>query len=46
VCTIQHADFKWFPAGTTIHNTSANAAGRVVQTTIAIKNGSTDGECV
>ena len=46
VCTIQHADFKWFPAGTKVHYTSQNAAGDVVQATIAIDNGSTDGECV
>jgi hypothetical protein len=46
VCTIQHADFKWFPAGTKVHYTSANATGDVVQATIAIGNGSTDGECV
>jgi hypothetical protein len=46
VCTIQHADFKWFPAGTKVHYTSANATGDVVQATIAIDNGSTDGECV
>ena len=46
VCTIQHADFKWFPAGTKVHYTSQNAAGDVVQATIAIKNGSTDGVCV
>jgi hypothetical protein len=46
VCTIQHSDFKWFPAGTKVHYTSQNAAGDVVQATIAIENGSTDGECV
>ena len=46
VCTIQHADFKWFAAGTKVHYTSANAAGDVVQATIAIKNSSTNGECV
>ena len=46
VCTIQHADFKWFPAGTKVHYTSQNPAGDVVQATIAIENGSTDGECV
>ena len=46
VCTIQHADFKWFPAGTKVQYTSQNAAGDVVQATIAIENGSTDGECV
>ena len=46
VCTIQHADFKWLPAGTKVHYTSANATFDVVQATISIKNGSTDGECV
>ena len=46
VCAIQHADFKWFPAGTKVHYTSQNAAGDVVQATITIKNGSTDGVCV
>jgi hypothetical protein len=46
VCTIQHADFKWFPAGTKVHYTSRNPAGNVVQATITIKNGSTDGVCV
>ena len=46
VCTIQHSDFDWFPAGTKVHYTSANPAGDVVQATIAIGNGSTDGECV
>jgi hypothetical protein len=46
VCTIQHSDFKWFPAGTKVHYTSANAAGDVAQATLTIKNGRTDGECV
>jgi hypothetical protein len=46
VCTVQHADFKWFPAGTEVHYTSQNEAGDVVQATIQIKNGSTDGACV
>jgi len=46
VCTIQHADFKWFPAGTKVHYISQNEAGDVVQATIWIKNGSTDGSCV
>jgi hypothetical protein len=46
VCTIQSADFKWFPVGTKVHYTSQNAAGDVVQATIAIGNGSTDGQCV
>jgi len=46
VCTVQHADFKWFPAGTKVHYTSQNETGDVVQATIQIKNGSTDGACV
>jgi hypothetical protein len=46
VCTVQHSDFKWIPAGTEVHYTSQNAAGDVVQATITIKNGSTNGVCV
>jgi hypothetical protein len=46
VCTIQHADFKWFPAGTKVHYTSQNETGDVVHATITIKNGSTNGVCV
>jgi len=46
VCTVQHSDFKWFPAGTEVHYTSQNQAGDVVQATIPIKNGSTNGVCV
>ena len=46
VCTIQHSDFKWFPAGTEVHYTSQNQAGDVVQATMPIKNGSTNGACV
>ena len=46
VCTVQHSDFKWIPAGTDIHYTSQNEAGDVVQATIPIKNGSTNGVCV
>ena len=46
VCTVQHSDFKWFPPGTDVHYTSQNEAGDVVQATIEIKNGSTDGVCV
>lgn len=46
VCTVQHADFKWFPAGTEVHYTRQNQAGDVVQATIPIKNGSTNGACV
>jgi hypothetical protein len=44
VCTVQHSDFKWFPAGTRVHYTSQ--AGNVVQATIVIANGSTSGACV
>ena len=46
VCTVVHDDFKWMPAGTEVHYTSQNAAGDVVQATISITNGSTDGVCV
>jgi hypothetical protein len=46
VCTVQHSDFKWFPAGTQVHYTSQKQAGDVVQATITIKNGSTNGVCV
>ena len=46
VCTVQHSDFKWIPPGTKVHYLSQNAAGDVVQAYIAIKNGSTNGECV
>ena len=46
VCTVQHADFKWFPTGTKVHYISQNQAGDVVQATIRIKNGSTNGVCV
>jgi hypothetical protein len=46
VCTVQHADFKWFPTGTKVHYISQNQAGDVVQATISIKNGSTNGVCV
>jgi hypothetical protein len=43
VCTIRHADFKWFPAGTKVHYLSQT--GNVVQARIEIKNGSTNGAC-
>jgi hypothetical protein len=46
VCTIQHSSFKWFSPGTKVHYTSQNPAGDVVQATIRIKNGSTNGVCV
>jgi hypothetical protein len=45
VCTVQHSDFKWIPAGTRIHYISQNEAEDVVQATIPIKNGSTNGAC-
>jgi hypothetical protein len=43
VCTVQHSDFKWIPPGTEVHYLSQ--AGNVVQATIGIRNGSTDGAC-
>ena len=46
VCTVQHSDFKWIPAGTDVHYLSQNPAGDVVQAAITIKNGRTDGTCV
>jgi hypothetical protein len=46
VCIVQHSDFKWIPAGTRIHYTSQNETMDVVQATITIKNGSTNGVCV
>ena len=46
VCTVQHSDFKWIPAGNDIHYTSQNPTGDVVQATMTIKNGRTNGVCV
>jgi hypothetical protein len=43
VCTVQHSDFKWIPAGTDIRYLSQ--ADNVVQASIEITNGSTDGAC-
>jgi hypothetical protein len=43
VCTVQHSDFKWIPAGTKVHYLSQ--AGNVVQARIEIRNGRTDGAC-
>ena len=43
ICTVQHSDFKWIPAGTEVHYLSQ--AGNVVQANIEIRNGSTDGAC-
>ena len=45
ICTVQHSDFKWIPAGTDIRYPSQNEAGDVVQASIKIRNGSTDGVC-
>lgn len=43
ICTVEHSDFKWIPAGTDIRYLSQ--AGNVVQASIDIKNGSTSGAC-
>lgn len=43
VCTVQHSDFKWIPAGTEVHYLSQE--GNVVQAAIGIRNGSTAGAC-
>jgi hypothetical protein len=44
VCTVQHSDFKWIPAGTDVHYLSQT--GNVVDAMIGIRNGSTSGACV
>jgi hypothetical protein len=43
ICTVQHSDFKWIPAGTDVHYLSQD--GNVVQAEIDIKNGTTSGAC-
>jgi hypothetical protein len=43
ICTVQHSDFKWIPAGTDIRYLSED--GSVVQAAIRIENGSTTGAC-
>lgn len=43
ICTVQHSDFKWIPAGTDIRYLSQ--AGDVVQAAIEIRNGTTSGAC-
>jgi hypothetical protein len=43
VCTVQHSTFKWIPAGTKIHYLSQS--GNVVQATIGVSNGRTNGAC-
>ncbi|MEO8462823.1 MAG: hypothetical protein ABI555_06400 [Chloroflexota bacterium] len=45
ICTVQHSDFKWIPAGTDIRYLDQNEDGSVVQARIEIENGSTDGTC-
>ena len=45
ICTVEHSDFKWIPAGTDIRYLSQNADGSVVQASIEIRNGRTDGAC-
>lgn len=43
ICTVEHSDFKWIPAGTDVHYLSQT--GNVVQASIGIKNGSSTGAC-
>jgi hypothetical protein len=43
ISTVQHSDFKWVPAGTEVRYLSQ--AANVVQASIEIRNGSTDGAC-
>jgi hypothetical protein len=45
ICTVEHSDFKWIPAGTDIRYLSQNADGSVVQASIRTSNGSTRGAC-
>jgi hypothetical protein len=45
ICTVQHSDFKWIPAGTDIRYLSQDEDGIVVQASIEIRNGSTHGAC-
>jgi hypothetical protein len=45
ICTVEHSDFKWIPAGTDIRYLSQNADGSVVQAGIRTRNGSTHGAC-
>ena len=45
ICTVQHSDFKWIPTGTDVHYLSQNSSGDVVQLSIEIANGRTDGTC-
>lgn len=45
ICTVEHSNFKWIPAGTDIRYLSQNEDGDVVVASIDIKNGSTTGVC-
>jgi hypothetical protein len=47
VCTIQHSDFKWIPAGTEIHYAGIPGfdPNEVQAATITVSNGSTTGVC-
>ena len=44
VCTVEHSDFKWIPAGTEIHYAPGPADNAQIAT-IEIRNGSTTGVC-
>ena len=43
ICTVQHSDLEWIPAGTDIRYLSQ--AGNVVQAAIETRNGTTSGAC-
>lgn len=43
ICTVEHSDFRWIPAGTDIRYLSQ--AGNVVEAIIEIRNGGTQGSC-
>ena len=43
ICTVQHSDLEWIPAGTDIRYLSQ--AGNVVQAAIETPNGTTSGAC-
>lgn len=47
VCTVEHSDFKWIPAGTDIHYDALSPfdPNLVQAATITISNGSTSGVC-
>ena len=45
ICTVQNSDLELIPAGTDIRYLSESPDGSVVQASIEIRNGSTDGAC-